>query len=369
MFNTREQLKDTLSKLVSIPSQYPHEQNISLYCEQLLVTRGFKVEKIPLDSSPDRINLIATRGEKPKLMFYGHMDTVDTTKSAQDWDTNPFELTEKENYWYGLGAADMKGGIAAFLTATAAVDTPAKILLAVDEENISEGAYEVIKKRRDFFDGIELNISAEPSFTWGPSVLCTGRTGRSVYRVEFTGRAEHIALYKKADDAIKKLADSVHTFYEKRETLFQSPESMAQYRLLAAETKGMSVSDQAHAEIEALLGPKDTTKSALEALQKITDGEVAIKPRNTPYLQGYKFDSFPYQNEISEIILRHTGKEMTTQFRTSVGDDNVLAQLGTPVITWGADGINEHAPNEHVNADSLVKITEMYQELLLRLKK
>ena len=50
--------------------------------------------------------------------------------------------------------------------------------------------------------------------------------------------------------------------------------------------------------------------------------------------------------------------------RKSVGDDNVLAQLNVPVITWGTEGGNEHSGNEFVSVKSLVRLSEMYKDLL-----
>ena len=58
-------------------------------------------------------------GNDYKPGFIGHSDTVDTTDG---WLTNPFTLTQKDDLLYGLGACDMKGGIAAFLQALKEID-------------------------------------------------------------------------------------------------------------------------------------------------------------------------------------------------------------------------------------------------------
>ena len=52
-------------------------------------------------------------------MFLGHSDTVSINN---DWETNPFELTIKDDFMYGRGVCDMKGGIAAFLDALSTID-------------------------------------------------------------------------------------------------------------------------------------------------------------------------------------------------------------------------------------------------------
>ena len=57
---------------------------------------------------------------------------------------------------------------------------------------------------------------------------------------------------------------------------------------------------------------------------------------------------------------------MNLYTRMSVGDDNALATLGIPVITWGPDGGNAHAPNEYVTKTSLEKLSKMFYEFLER---
>lgn len=63
------------------------------------------------------------------------------------------------------------------------------------------------------------------------------------------------------------------------------------------------------------------------------------------------------------ILLETLNKEMQLYERSSVGDDNVLASLGIPVITWGPDGGNAHRAGEWVDLDSLQLLQEMYQKL------
>ena len=58
-------------------------------------------------------------GENPSVGFLGHTDTVEY---IEGWNTNPFELAEKDGKLFGLGACDMKGGIAAMLDAISSIN-------------------------------------------------------------------------------------------------------------------------------------------------------------------------------------------------------------------------------------------------------
>ena len=81
------------------------------YIENYLKKLGFKTEYKTKD-------LVMSIGENAKLGFMGHTDTVEYIEEFK----NPFELTIKNGYLYGLGACDMKGGIAAMLEAVSETD-------------------------------------------------------------------------------------------------------------------------------------------------------------------------------------------------------------------------------------------------------
>ena len=358
----KKQIIDLLTKLTKIPSNYPSEKRISFFLQSELKARGFKVTKQKI--SDGRYNIFAEKGRGVKsILFYGHMDTVSVLGSTK-WNTNPFILRLVGDKAYGLGASDMKGGMSAFIDATTNTNAPVKIFLAVDEENISEGAWQAVKENRDFFRDVKLIISAEPSFGLGINGITTARTGRCIYEIKFVGKTEHIIKYKEAVDAIEKLCDFGNKLYLNRNKLFKSKDTIAQLRLVKAESNGMSVCGEAQAEVEVILGSTDSIKSVRKQLQTLTKDKINVKSRKTPYLEGYTFKTFPYEEIISKIIKNNTGQEMKLHARKSVGDDNVLATLKIPIITWGTEGGNEHTANEYVKISSLVILSQMYKELL-----
>ena len=100
--------------LIARPSVTPDDQG----CQQLLAERleqiGFVIETLRFD---DVDNLWARRGTSgPLFAFAGHTDVVPTGPLA-DWDSDPFEPVVRDGYLYGRGSADMKGSIAAMVTA------------------------------------------------------------------------------------------------------------------------------------------------------------------------------------------------------------------------------------------------------------
>lgn len=354
--------KILLSKLVAIESIYPNEKRIGEFLYKYLLDIGFVVEKQSV--SENRFNLLAEKGNgKKSLLFYAHMDTVPVV-NRENWKTNPFKVSEKNGKYFSLGAYDMKAGITAILNAVQRSKEYVKVFFAVDEENISLGAWQAVKKRKDFFKNVELIISAEPNMGLGLNSITTERTGRYIFQIDFKGKPEHIINYKKAIDAIELLGEFIENLYSQRNRLFNDKQTVVQVRKVEGESVGMSVCGQATIEVEVLAGSKDSLQSVKHNLQGLTEARVFLRPRKTPYLQGYSFRSFSYRREIAEIIKRYTGKNMKLHSRKSVADDNVLATLGIPVITWGPSGGNAHSANEWVNAGSLNKLTDMFTVLL-----
>src|SRR5690554_5727269 len=104
---------DLTKKLISIPSYVNSETNergisefIIKYCSDL---KWLRVTKQVIQQN--RCNILISDGFPTKLLFLGHLDTVQPTLSGQ---TRPYI---KNNCLFGLGASDMKNNIAAFLNA------------------------------------------------------------------------------------------------------------------------------------------------------------------------------------------------------------------------------------------------------------
>ena len=105
---------DLVIQLIAKPSITPEDAG----CQDLIIERiaelGFKQERLNFE---DTQNIWLRRGDaKPLLVFLGHTDVVPPGPLEQ-WQSPPFEPTLRDGLLYGRGAADMKGGIAAFITA------------------------------------------------------------------------------------------------------------------------------------------------------------------------------------------------------------------------------------------------------------
>ena len=133
-------------KLISIPSyvgEKNNEKKIGDFIYKYLKQVPFliKVEKQKVEGA--RFNVIATDGSKPKLLLIAHMDTVE----PRGWQKhNPFRGTIKGNRLYGLGSMDMKGGMAAILSALKSFKKTKDLMLLFycDEEYDFKGMKELV---------------------------------------------------------------------------------------------------------------------------------------------------------------------------------------------------------------------------------
>lgn len=183
-------LVDLLADLVAIDSINPPGRETAV-CEFLvrhLEARGI-VPRV-LSFEPGRPSLAAEiPGERPgAFVLSGHLDTV---APAEGWHTPPLSLVERDGRLYGLGACDMKGGVAVLVHAfleMAGRGRPRhtlRLLLSADEEERYLGAAHF--HQQGLLDDALFAIVAEPS---GGKVQ-VAEMGPYWVRVRFTGKEAH----------------------------------------------------------------------------------------------------------------------------------------------------------------------------------
>ena len=191
-------LKD-LVKINTINDKNNHE--FINYIKSLLEKRKFEVEI--LNNKDGNSCLIAKSSKNCNLCFMGHSDTV---PFGEGWETDPFVLTKKGDYLYGLGACDMKGGIAAFVDALDQINIEKlkygiMIIITYDEE-VGFNGIKFVKDRKDIPNNI---IIGEPTDLEPIAFI----KGCMEFKVTFKGKAVHSSVMIKGDNAILKTLEFV----------------------------------------------------------------------------------------------------------------------------------------------------------------
>jgi len=192
----------TLADLVKINSVNPDlvsgapgELEIGKYIASALSACGIepRIDEI----APGRVNVYGTlkgKGGGRTLLLNGHMDTV-----GVDGMSNPFSAEICDGKLFGRGALDMKGGLAAMLTAVNAIssaDMPLNgdlIFTAVADEEYGSTGTELLVKYHD----ADAAIVTEPTNL----AICLAHKGFCVFDIETTGKAAHGGCFEDGVDA------------------------------------------------------------------------------------------------------------------------------------------------------------------------
>lgn len=202
----------TLADLVEAESFSGHEQAAQAEMRRTLESLGFAVTEISTDVAALRANplyspvvealhgchnLLARLEGTPdtgrSLLVSGHVDVVPTGHLPL-WTHPPFETYEKDGWFFGRGAGDMKGGLVAALTGIKALRDagyrpagPLWFNSVVEEECTGNGALATVEYLKA--NGIRIDVMLDPE-PFGESIM-SGQVGTVWAQYHLTGRPAH----------------------------------------------------------------------------------------------------------------------------------------------------------------------------------
>ena len=203
--------------LIRKPSVTPADMGALDIVQQALESLGFWVRRYQFE---DVDNLYARLGTTaPNFCFAGHTDVVPTGDVTQ-WSVDPFEAALKDGVLIGRGAADMKGGIAAFIAATArylSLNGPPKgsisFLITGDEEGIAiNGTKKLLAAITAEGEVLDHCLVGEPTNPDAMGdMLKNGRRGSLNCKVTVTGIQGHVAYPHKAANPVRAMIGFLDT--------------------------------------------------------------------------------------------------------------------------------------------------------------
>lgn len=202
-------------ELIARPSVTPDDAGCQALIAARLAPLGFRSETL---ASGVVTNLWARRGNAaPLVCFAGHTDVV-PTGPREAWATDPFTAVERGGYLHGRGAADMKGSLAAFVTAiesfVAAHPRAAgsiALLLTSDEEGPAvDGTVKVVEALAARGEAIDYCVVGEPSSAarLGDTIK-NGRRGSLNGVLTVRGVQGHVAYPQLARNPIHQIAPAI----------------------------------------------------------------------------------------------------------------------------------------------------------------
>ncbi|MGZ8192667.1 MAG: succinyl-diaminopimelate desuccinylase [Methylobacter sp.] len=373
MSKTLELLKD----LIRRESVTPNDAGCQDILAERLTRLGFNEERLDF---ADTQNIWLRRGNaKPLFTFLGHTDVVPTGPLAA-WVSPPFEPTIRAGKLYGRGAADMKGGIAAFITAVERFITKypdhqgsIAIMLTSDEEGIAtNGVVKVVKVLEQRNEKIDWCLVGEPSSDKKiGDVIRIGRRGSLCAKLIVAGIQGHVAYPELAKNPI-------HTFAP---ALKELTEEVWDYGNKFFPATSLQVSN-----INAGTGAENIIPGSAEVqfnLRFCTElDEAMIKQRTCAILDKYGFNydlkwrlsGNPFLTEKGALIdAAHaaiktvTGIDPIDDTGGGTSDGRFIAPTGAQVIELGPLNESIHKINENVGVEDLDILSMIYENILINL--
>ncbi|MET0282513.1 MAG: succinyl-diaminopimelate desuccinylase [Steroidobacteraceae bacterium] len=350
-------------------------------CQQVMIERlrgvGFVVEKMDFGSVE---NFWARHGQgSPVLCFAGHTDVV-PTGPLEEWQSEPFKPTIRDGRLYGRGAADMKSGLAAMVTAAEAFvrEHPdhrgtVAFLITSDEEGPSvDGTKRVVELLKQRGEKIDWCVVGEPSSeNRVGDTIKIGRRGSYSGRLTVHGVQGHVAYPQLAQNPVHTLAPALAELttavWDQGNEHFQ-PTTFQISNLNA----GTGAPNVIPGELKARFNLRYNTEQTQEKLRQRVEGILdkhGVRYTLEWYVSGEPFytPAGTLSDGICSAIEAVTGKRPTLSTGGGTSDGRFIATMGAQVVELGVTNASIHKVNESVAVEEINTLHHLYLEALRRL--
>jgi acetylornithine deacetylase len=319
------------------------------------------------DGRPNVVGVLEGQRKGPTLMFCGHTDTVGVAGM-----NNPFDPVERDGRLYGRGAQDMKGGVAAMISAAAEVAhrgfEAGRIIVAavVDEEHSSIGADALVKRWT-----AAAAVVTEPT----DLEIAVGHKGFAWVDVVVEGRAAHGSRPAEGRDAILRLGRVL----ARLEALDRELQARPPHPLVGAGSlhasfiqggrELSSYPDRASLQMERRTLPGEPESTAVDEVRAIlaslanedpTFVAIATSVFSRP---AYEVPAGHHLPALMAAALGRAGREPRIAGASFWTDAAVLGHAGIPSILFGPGGAGLHSTEEYVTVADVVTCRDALVEL------
>lgn len=374
-------------ELIRRPSITPEDAG----CQEVMIARleklRFRVERLRFGGVD---NFWARYGDaEPLFAFAGHTDVV-PPGPLDRWRSPPFVPEIRDGWLYGRGAADMKGSLAAMITACErflATGPPLRgslaFLITSDEEGAAiDGTVKVVERLEARGEKIRWCLVGEPSSTTHlGDAIKNGRRGSLNGRLLLRGTQGHVAYPHLARNPIHVLGlilpALVDEVWDQGHESF--PPTSFQISNLYAGTGAVNVIP---GELDLRFNFRFSPAVTIEQLQERTRllVETGLLNEEVKTGQVFQYDlewslsGPPFFTPPGELVAAtvaavraETGREPQLSTSGGTSDGRFIAPTGAQVIELGPLNATIHQIDERVPVDDLERLSRIYQDLLQRL--
>jgi succinyl-diaminopimelate desuccinylase len=365
-------------ELVARPSVTPDDAGCQALIAARLAPLGFRIETF---ASNGVTNLWARRGSAaPLLCFAGHTDVV-PTGPREAWASDPFVPVERDGHLYGRGAADMKGSLAAFVTAIEAFvaahpRAPGSIALLVtsDEEGPlnADGTVKVVEALAARGETIDYCVVGEPSSVERlGDMIKNGRRGTLTGVLTVHGVQGHVAYPHLARNPIHQVAPAIAELAAIRwdEGNAYFPPTTFQCSNVHA---GTGANNVIPGTLELRFNWRYSTESTRESL--VARLEAVLQRHGVEYALAFLPEGKPFLTPRGRLVevaidairaVNGVVPELSCTGGTS--DGRFIKDVCREIVELGPVNATIHKVDERVSVDDLEALSAIYRGILERL--
>ena len=365
---------DLAIDLIRRPSVTPEDAGCQQVMMQRLAALGFRNEPLRFE---DVDNFWSRRGDRgPVLCFAGHTDVV-PTGPRDKWQSDPFRPEIRDGLLYGRGAADMKGSLAAMITATERFvarhpDHRGSIafLITSDEEGPSiNGTVKVVETLEARGEKIDWCLVGEPSSSERlGDVVKNGRRGSLGGVLTVRGRQGHVAYPHLARNPVHEvapaLAELAATEWDQGNEFF--PKTSFQISNIHA---GTGASNVIPGECVVSFNFRYSTETTDAALRSRVAG--ILDRHGLDYDIDWTLSGLPFLTARGELVAAAqrairavAGYDTALSTAGGTSDGRFIAPTGAQVLELGPLNATIHQIDECVGVEDLDRLSAMYERIL-----
>ena len=369
-------------ELMKFPSITPRDAGVMKFLDKKLKKIGFKTKILNFKEKnfqPVK-NLYARLGSKgPNFCFAGHLDVV-PPGNIKDWTVNPFRPSIKKGHLIGRGANDMKGSVAAFVSAVSvflnnnkSFNGSISLLITGDEEgdavNGTKKVIDYLKKRKE---KINFCLVGEPT---NPNklgeMIKIGRRGSLSGKIEIIGTQGHVAYPHRANNPstiiVKILNELKNIKFDQGTKNFQ-PTNLEVTKININNNADNVIPGVANATFNVRFNNKHSSSSIKKKLNKIFSK--INKKNKSKFKIDYRVsgEAFLIKQNATTNMIQNVIKKITKirpKLSTTGGtSDARFIKNISPCLEFGLVGKTMHKVDEAVSLSDLKKLTKIYTNIL-----
>lgn len=376
---------EMLRRLIAFPT-VSRDSNLELirFVRAILEPYGAEI-RLTHDEAKRKANLFATLGPRGEggIVLSGHTDVVPV--EGQAWDTDPFELTEKDGRLYGRGTCDMKGFIACVLALVPdfmerSLRTPLHLAFSYDEEVGCIGVGRLIADLRQAGIRPRSCIVGEPT-EMRPVIAHKGKKG---FRCTVRGLAGHSAYAPLGVNAVEFAAEAVaflkrmarrHRDEGPYDRGFDIAHTTVHTGVIRGGTALNVIPHECAFDFEFRHLPGDDPERLLHEFSDY------VRSRLEPEMRAVHAEAGFTIEPLSEIPMLDTGPEaeVVALAQELAGSGEIgkvsfategsqFQRAGIPTVVCGPGSIAQaHKPNEYVTLDQIARCDEFLRRLAHRI--